>query len=200
MKRIANEDVGQVRRFLSFCFYKGLNLISDTEVLAKSTDFRLLDKKVVRDVKRLSERQRVFRTLVDWVGYSVKTLEFEAPKRAIGESRFNWMGLVRLAVNTVTSHSLFPLRFAGYLGTAMVTISGGLLLFMTADRLLFSIYGFTNLSFVIVGNTMLIGIVLICLGLIALYIGNIHIEVQNRPIFLIRESNVNNESVEAVSL
>ena len=194
MRRTGDEDKSFIRSIGSKIFYWMLTLISDTEILAKTTDFRLLDKSVVQAVSTFSERNRMFRALVDWTGFNRTTIDFIAPAREGGRPTYKTMGLVRLAINTFTTHSLFPLKVAGYFGIFLVTICLALLLSMTVDRLFFDYLGFSNLAFVIVANTLLIGFVLVCLGLIALYIGHIHIEVQNRPLYILKKSKTSNSS------
>ena len=175
------------RKFGSFVFYKILNLISDTEVIAKSTDFRLIDKEVVDTVNAYTERRRMMRALVDWSGYNRVILPFDSPNRHSGKPTYSYFQLLRLAINTFTAHSLFPLRAAGYLGIFLCVVFGLLFCVMGVDRLFFNHFGFTNLGFVIVVNSFLIGFVLSCLGLIALYIGTIHTEVLNRPLYIKRK-------------
>jgi hypothetical protein len=87
----------------------------------------------------------------------------------------------------MTSFSLFPLRITGYLGLLISACSGLLLVWMLISNYLLGLNIFTPLAVVVVFNTFLIGIVLMAIGLVALYIGTIHTEVINRPLYLIRE-------------
>jgi dolichol-phosphate mannosyltransferase len=185
-RRISIDNQPFLRRFGSSIFYKLLNSISNVEIIAQSTDFRLLDRIVIESLQSFTERNRMVRGIVDWMGFKKTHVDFEAPERIAGKSVYSYRKLMSLAVNSFTSFSLVPLKIGGYLGLFITSIAGLLLFFMTVDRLFLHFGNFTNLSFVLVANTFFVGVILIVLGLIALYVGNINIEVVGRPLYLIR--------------
>jgi dolichol-phosphate mannosyltransferase len=175
-----------LKRVSSALFYWLFNRVSETKAESGTTDFRLMDRKVIDAFRRLPERERMFRGLVDWMGFRRERVEFVANERANGTARYSYVKLFRLALNSFTSFSLFPLRFAGYLGIAITIISGVLLVFMLTSRI-WHPGMFTPVAVLAVSNMFLIGIVLVCLGLIALYIARIHHEVSGRPLYIVRE-------------
>ncbi|HIH0801093.1 glycosyltransferase family 2 protein [Vibrio cholerae] len=185
-KRIEIENRSFVKKIGSKAFYRIMSYISETEMVSGSTDFRLLDRKVVVELKRFTERNRLVRGMIDWVGYNKTYVEFSAPERLHGEAGYTLSKLFKLAVNSITSFSLLPLRIAGFLGGLISLVSTFLLFWMLIDKVILGQSTFTSISYVIVVNTFLIGLVLICLGFIALYIGNIHVEVVNRPLFIVK--------------
>jgi dolichol-phosphate mannosyltransferase len=176
-----------MRRVGSYFFYWILNKLSDVKMTPKTTDFRMIDKSVINILKRFTERNRMFRGLIDWIGPKTGYVEFIAPERNTGKARYSFKKLVNLALNSITSFSLLPLKVAGYIGLFISIVSVILFLVMLIVSFVLRSPFFSSLSFVIVCNTILIGIVLICLGFIALYIGQIHSEVINRPLYVIRE-------------
>ena len=89
-------------------------------------------------------------------------------------------------MNSLSSFSLFPLRLTGYLGLIIIALSGILLSIMLLNEWFFHWNYFTPIAIVVVGNTFLIGLVLCGLGMLAMYIGNIHTEVINRPLYIIK--------------
>jgi dolichol-phosphate mannosyltransferase len=129
----------------------------------------------------------MFRAIVDWVGFKKVYVEFHAPARSGGTSVYSFSKLRQLAVNSIISFSVWPLRITGYLGLLISSISTLLLLFMLGNYFIGSDQFFTSLGIVVVFNTLLIGLVLMCIGLVALYIGAIHTEVINRPLFIIQK-------------
>lgn len=189
-RRAPSSDGAITKRFASFAFYRIMQAISDTEIAERSTDFRLLDRTVVDAFRSMTERNRMVRGLIDWMGFKKTTVEFEAAPRTEGEASYGTLKRIRLAMNAITSFSLFPLKVAGYAGVAFSGGSALVLVGMTLDRLVFRSLGFTNIAFIAVANTFMIGLVLICLGLIALYIGNIHVEVLNRPLYIVRKKEL----------
>ena len=176
-----------LRRWGSSLFYWLINKVSSFEMTPKATDFRLYDRKVVLAFQRATERERLFRGIMDWMGFRRVIIEFKADAREHGEAGYSYSKLWALAVNSITSFSLWPLRLTGYLGVLIAGGSGLLLLWMLGNYLLTNKAIYTPLAIVVVANTFLIGIVLMAVGLVALYIGTIHTEVVNRPLYLVRE-------------
>ena len=168
-------------------FYFMLNNFSKLNIQQKATDFRLLDKQVVKVIKDFPERNRFFRGIIDWVGFKKTSIIFDSPDRAGGKSTFSFNGLFNLAVNSFTSFSLMPLKVTGYLGVAVTAISGILFLYMIITHLVLGLTLFTKLAYFVVFNTLLFGIVLVALGLIAWYIGSIHTEVSSRPLYIVQD-------------
>ena len=130
----------------------------------------------------------MYRGLTDWMGFKKKALIFDAKKRLDGgSSSYGYKALYELAVNSLTSFSVFPLKLVGYLGFLMTFIGGILFLFVLIDRFTINNFNFSNIAGILLVNTILIGIVLMSLGLMALYIARIHEEVQARPMYLVDE-------------
>lgn len=129
----------------------------------------------------------MFRGIMDWLGFRKAYVEFDAAARNAGEARYSYAKLWRLAINSITSFSLFPLKLTGYLGLLISVFSSLMLAWMLVSRFLLKSLFFSPLSIVVMANTFLIGIVLMAIGLVALYIGNIHMEVINRPLYVVRE-------------
>lgn len=179
-----------IKKLGSAIFYKIMNRISETKIVPHSTDYRLIDRKVADVFNSFTERQRMTRGLIDWLGFRRGYVYIEAGKRMQGKPAYNTRKLVGLALNSFTTHSLFPLRFAGYLGAFFMVIFGlaGVFtyveMFLLDDPLKLDITGTAMLGLLMLFT---IGIVLACLGLIALYIANIHGEVINRPLYVVRQ-------------
>ena len=95
--------------------------------------------------------------------------------------------LFRLALHSLTSFSFFPLKLVGYMGFLIVIAGGITLFFQLIDKLGITSFGFSNIGIVIVINTIMVGIVLMSLGLIGIYIANIHEEVIGRPLYIVKK-------------
>jgi len=191
--RKRNKGEGLVKKMGSYVFYKIINRISDTEIVSQATDFRLLDREVIDQFNVMTERNRMTRALIDWMGYKRQYINFEANERLHGKASYSFWKLLQLAFNSMISFSLFPLRIAGYLGITITVLSGLLGLFIFITKYISGIFYFSGPAILAVVILFPIGIVLICLGLIALYIANIHNEVSNRPLYIIRKSTSNIE-------
>jgi dolichol-phosphate mannosyltransferase len=187
-RRVKIDEQPLARRLGSRLFYSLLNSISEFKMEPGTTDFRLLDRIVIDALKRFTERNRLFRGLIDWMGFKKTTIEFEAPARHAGTARYSYARLFRLALNSFMAFSLVPLKLAGYVGFFVIIVFGGLLAFMAYDRFGGNnAFNFSPIAFVIVTNVIMNGIVLGCIGLVALYIGHIHTEVIGRPLYLVRK-------------
>ncbi|MCX6116393.1 MAG: glycosyltransferase family 2 protein, partial [Proteobacteria bacterium] len=188
MIRVESRKEPIARRIGSYLFYLILGLISETEILAKTTDFRLLNRSVVNELMKIDERHRMFRGLIDWLGFNKVQMEFVANERLQGVPVYSYLKLANLALNSFIGYSSLPLKLIGVLGAMIAMFSTFLFAFMIVthfiDRTWFN---FSSLSFVVVINTMLIGMVLSALGLMSLYISKIYAETQNRPLFVVRK-------------
>lgn len=177
-----------IKKLSSKLFYYLFNKISDFKLEPSTTDYRLLDRKVVKVFMKLEERNRIYRWLIDWLWFNKKALVFDAKPRVNWNSAsYNYIKLMKLATDSITSFSLFPLKVVWYLWMFITIFSSMLLVLMFVDRLMTLWLDFTNLAIVTVINTLLIWIVLMSLWLIALYIANIHDEVRWRPLYIIKE-------------
>ena len=186
-RRTSIEQQPWLRRCGSWFYYWLMGRISGLDIIPQTTDFRLYDAKVVAAFRHATERERMFRGIMDWMGFRRAVVEFHAEARQNGSAGYSYRKLIRLGVNGITSFSLWPLRLTGFLGVFITLGSALLLLWMLGHYLVNSELVYTPLAMVVVANTFLIGIVLMAIGLVALYIGNIHTEVINRPLYIIRE-------------
>jgi dolichol-phosphate mannosyltransferase len=190
--RNKNKGEGLVKKFGSILFYKIMNVIGETRITPRATDYRLLDNKVVLAFRRFTEHDRMTRGLIAWLGFKRDYVYFDASARIGGRARYSQAKLMKLALSSIVAHSLFPLKFAGYLGLIIVFLFGaaGFLLFVGKyifkNSFALSFSGTAQLAILIV---FLIGLVLACLGLVALYIANIKVEVANRPNYVVRKSS-----------
>ncbi|OGI22322.1 MAG: hypothetical protein A2808_00990 [Candidatus Moranbacteria bacterium RIFCSPHIGHO2_01_FULL_55_24] len=185
--RKKTKGINIMKKITSSLYYWMFKKMSSVATEPRSTDFRLMDKKVIEMFRRLPERGRMFRGLIDWMGFKRQRVEFDANERLHGKAGYSYQKLFRLAMNSFTSFSLLPLKLAGYLGLLITFFSGLLLLIMLAARWGFNPHLFTPLSVLATINIFLVGIVLISLGFIALYIARIHDEVIDRPLYIVRE-------------
>ena len=182
-KRTDNEDKGLRYKILGNTYYWILNSLSDVKIPRNMPDFRLLDKKYVLWINGLNETDRMFRGMLSLVGLQdAHIIEFAAPKRNAGETKYNFLKLYKLAIDSVIQFSVKPLRLATFIGVLGCVFS----IFFLA----YSIYnswvhnepktGFLTLLSVLI---FFCSLIIFFLGIIGEYIGRIHIEVKNRPLY-----------------
>lgn len=203
VKRYGKSE-GWFKRVTSDLFYGMLQPMSETEITPHAADYRLLDRRVINAFTELHEHNRLTRGLIDWLGFKRDYVQFEVSPRANGERSYTYRKLFALAINSFTAYSLMPLRLASYLGYFMLalTVPGGLLLIIDTYALHDPLgLHITSMGMLAVLIIFLIGVVLACMGFIALYIAHIHAEVTNRPLYVIRhqiESKQEDIEVESV--
>ncbi len=180
-------DYTLFKRTASNLFYKIMNVFADIEIPKGLTDFKLIDRKVVNEFLKFNEKSLMFRGLIEWLGFSKKYIEFDAPARLSGEAGYSFHKLYQLAINSFTSFSLLPLKIAGALGAIILLSSISLMLFMFITELI-GTQVFTPLAYFVVFNTFLTGTVLSSIGFTAIYIGRIHVQVVGRPLYIIQDS------------
>jgi len=185
----SSKNKNLLRKHGSRIFYTLLRLVGDSNFVPHGTDYRLLDRKVINAFNNCTERNRITRGLIDWLGFKRELIYFDAKERRYGKPTYSLSKLSKLFMNSFVSLSFFPLKLAGYLGlliTLIACLFGTFILteqYILRDPLQLHFSGSVQLAVI---NMFLVGIVLICLGLIALYIANMHTEILNRPFFIIR--------------
>ena len=182
-ERTDNEDKGLRYSVLGNTYYWILNSLSEVRIPRNMPDFRLLDKKYVLWINSLNETDRMFRGMLSLVGLQdAHVIPFAAPKRNAGETKYNFLKLYKLAIDSLIQFSIKPLRVATFIGILGCIFS---ILF-----LFYSIYiswvnhepktGFLTLLSVMI---FFCSLIIFFLGIIGEYIGRIHIEVKNRPLY-----------------
>lgn len=184
--RVNTEGVSWFKKLTSSIFYKLINAMSKVEIREGGSDFRLLDKKVVASFRRFQERARFIRGMISDIGYKQETIEFVAPKRFAGKSKFSLRKMLHFALDGITAYSKMPLRFALYIGVLLGLISLGLTMHVFYIKLftLEAVPGWATISASIL---FLGGLQLLGLGIIGEYVGRIFEEVKQRPLYLVRD-------------
>jgi dolichol-phosphate mannosyltransferase len=186
-----NQGEGLIKSAGSKLFYLLLKLVDGShDALPGSTDFRLIDRSVVDQYNLLTERNRISRNLMDWLGFKKTVIPFNAHARHSGKATYSYRKLVKLAIDGAITHSTRPLKLIGALGLLISSISFVLIIFLIIENYLLRdplSLAVTGTAFLAIFLSFLIGIVLACQGLLALYIENIYYEAQNRPLYIIRE-------------
>lgn len=184
-KRMDNQATSKLYKFCAKTFYYILNKLSDVKIMESAPDFRLLDRKYVEFLKGFNEQDRLFRGLLSWImpNDHVAMIEFIAPPRHSGKSKYNFFKSSKLAINSVLQFSVAPLRLATYFGLLTAFLSGLLGLYVLIEH--FFLNKPTPGYATIMTTVIFIGSVqLICLGILGEYIGKIHMEVKKRPLYV----------------
>ena len=152
--------------------------------MRSSSDFKLLDRKVVNVLLGLGERNTFFRALSFWAGFRSAKVEYEVQERAYGSSKWSFRSLIRYAVSNVTSFSTIPLQMVTVMGMVSILFSV-ILAVQTLVKYLMgtAVEGFTTVILLIL---IIGGFIMISLGIIGHYLARIYEEVKGRPRYIIR--------------
>ena len=175
-------------------FYKIMSRLIKMDMNA-SSDFKLLDRKVVDVLLALPERNTFFRALSFWAGFRTETVSYEVQERKYGKSRWSVWSLIQYAVSNATSFSTLPLQLVTAMGM-MTLVFSVILAVQTLVRFLMgdSVEGFTTVILLIL---IIGGLLMLSLGIIGHYIARIYEEVKGRPKYIISKvtKNVQGEVV-----
>lgn len=186
--RNSNQKEGVIKKLGSKAFYQLFNSTSGTELVPRSTDYRLIDRVVLDEFLKFTERQRITRGLIDWLGFEREYIHFDSPARLAGQASYKTGQLIKLAMNSFTSLSLKPLFFFGWVG-GVITVSALLLgLFVLIEQVILGDplgLGFTGTALLGILMTFLVGLVLISQSVLAVYLSHVHKQTQDRPLFVV---------------
>jgi len=175
-----------LKRAIAFVFYRVFRRMSNIDVPVDAGDFRLMSRRVVDILKAMPERNRYLRGLASWVGFDQARVMYARDERYRGERKYTLWQSTRLAFDGITSFSHFPLRLAVYLGLVVSLVGflyGAIIIIL---GLVFGrvVPGWTTLMAAVI---FLGGVQLVVVGIIGEYIGRIYVEVQQRPLYLIKQ-------------
>lgn len=171
-------------RVITRAFYRLAGWLTGHD-LQDASDFKLLDRRVVNEWRRLGERATFFRGLVSWLGFRRTQLLFEVPPRHTGHSRWSLRSLTSLAIHAVTSFSALPLQVITVLGVVTLLIAAAVGL--QALRLWYNGSALPGFTTVILLELIIGGFLMVSLGIIGTYIARIYDEVKGRPRYVVRD-------------
>lgn len=194
-ERLDNKQNSKLREAGGRCFYKLMSAITNLE-FRNVSDFALYKRNVVNALKKLPERERYLRGMIQWIGFKRKYVPYVVESRKAGQPKYNIKKLTKLVLSGVTSFSAFPLRIAFWAG-----------LFILLASILFSGYvivdHYINPNPLIAGWATLVILVLflgsiqlMVLGIVGEYMYKMFNEVKGRPLYIVSETcNIENGSV-----
>ena len=189
-RRITRKGEPKIKSFFSHRYYRFFNRISKIEIVEGGTDYRVMTRQVVDAILQLEEYNRFTKGLFQWVGFDTKWIEYENVERVAGETTWSLLGLIAYSVEGIVAFSTLPLTLAALIGTLVSIIAFAYMIFIIAKYLLFSdpVQGFaTTMSAIL----LLGGLQLLFIGIVGKYLEKTYFETKNRPIFIVKETNIN---------
>lgn len=193
VRRVNRSKEPIVRSVCARTFYRVINTISDTKIVDGARDYQVMKRCVVDAILSMGEYNRFFKGISSWVGFNTEWFEYQNEERVGGSSSWNFVGLVRYALEGISSFSSAPLLLASGAGIVCFLVALVLILFIVVRALLFGdpVPGWPSTACIIL---LIGGIQLLCIGILGQYVSRIYLEVKNRPIYVLRESNTEREA------
>ena len=184
--RESTADASLFKNFTSAVYYKIINTVSEVHITPGGSDFRLMDKSAVQAFCLYRERARFLRGMINNLGFKYTVVEFVAPPRFAGTSKYNFRKMLHFALDGITAFSNVPLRWALYAGFFLGF--GSLLLLLHVAYVKYvaqdAIPGWSTLA---VSVLFLGGIQLVGIGIVGEYVGRVFEEVKQRPLYIVSE-------------
>ncbi|MGI5893596.1 MAG: glycosyltransferase family 2 protein [Candidatus Merdivicinus sp.] len=175
--RLSRKGEKPIRSFFASLFYKWNNRLSSTKIVEGGQDFRFMSRKVVEAVLQLSETNRFTKGIFNWVGFQTKYIPYENVERAAGQSKWSFYNLLRYSLEGILAFTTAPLL--------LPLLFGGILLAVGVGCLLATLI--SSLPCIYAVLCFLVGIQLVCLGIVAQYFAKMYWEVKKRPIYIAKE-------------
>ena len=171
-----------LKKYTALMFYKTMNILG-AHIMPNHSDYRLVSKRALNILEQYPEKALFLRGFFSEVGLKNSYVHFDVKPRMAGESKYNFMSLMGLALNGITSYSVVPLRFVAVLGFFMALFG-----FVVGCETVFEKLVWNNSPNGWATTVILLcvfgGIQLFCLGLIGEYVGQVYREVKGRPRYL----------------
>lgn len=188
-RRVTRKGEPPIRSFFARLFYRLMNRLSRTELVDGARDYRLMSRKFVNALLSLQEYNRFSKGLFGWVGFRTKWLEYENIERVAGETKWSFWKLLLYAIEGMVAFSTVPLVLSTVIGLlfCLGALCGGV--FVIIRQLLFNdpVQGWASIVSLIL---FLGGIQLLCIGILGQYLAKTYLEVKNRPVYVVGETNM----------
>ena len=174
-----------MHRFAAKTFYAIISRATGID-MSRASDFKLLDRKAVNVILTMREKRAFFRALSSWVGFRTTEVSYEVRERTAGESKWSTWSLMKYAVSNITAFTAMPLHLVTVFGVLTLLTSVVLGIIALVQKIAgTALGGFTT---VIILLLFLGSLIMISLGIIGYYVGNIYEEIKDRPRYIIADT------------
>ena len=185
MQRKTRAGESWIKRRTARAFYSLMGCIGPVKMPDNVGDFRLLSRRALDALSRMSERNRMMKGMFAWIGFSVKDIPFDRDARRAGTTKWNYIQLFNLALEGITSFSIAPLKVASIAGLLVSLAAFFYGAVVAAKALVWGdpVPGYPSLMVVIL---FIGGLQLLAIGIVGEYLGRIFMETKNRPLYLVK--------------
>ncbi|MDD5213891.1 MAG: glycosyltransferase family 2 protein [Candidatus Gracilibacteria bacterium] len=181
--RRINRNDNFVKKYTAILYYKFHSKISDTDIPRNVGDFRLIDKKVLKEFIKLSEKDRYIRGMFARMGFKTAFVNFNRPERIYGETGYTWKKMIKLAMDGILNFSTFPLKIGAIIGFFIMFISFLFFCYIFIDAV-FNKVPYPLYKWLSVIGFGFMGLQFVFMWIMGEYIGRIYNETRDRPIYI----------------
>ncbi len=186
-KRKTRKGEPILRSFFSRMFYKIINKMTSTEIVNGARDYRLMSRKMVDSILEVTEYNRFSKGIFSWVGFKTKWIAYDNIERAAGKTKWNFWKLFKYSIEGITAFTTTPLVMSAVIGIIFCIIAFIMILFVIFKTLMYGdpVSGWPSTICIIL---FVSGVQLFCLGIMGEYLAKEYMEVKNRPIYIVKET------------
>lgn len=154
--------------------------------MSRASDFKLLDRRAVNVILTMREKRAFFRALSSWVGFTTAEVSYEVRERTAGESKWSTWSLMKYAVSNITAFTAMPLHLVTFFGALTLLVSLVMGVIALVQKFMgIALGGFTT---VIILLLFIGSLIMLSLGIIGYYLGNIYEEIKDRPRYIVADT------------
>ena len=182
-----HKDYSFIRKFFTKCWYKLIGMISSTPQVPGARDFRLMKRKMVDAIISMGEYNRYSKGIFSFVGFNTKWIDYTAPGRVAGVTKWSFWKLFKYALEGILAFSTTPLILAALVGLIFCLIAFAAIIFIIVKTIVWgdSVSGWPSLACIII---FVGGLQLFFFGIMGMYMSKLYLEVKKRPIYIISET------------
>ena len=170
-------------------FYRLLSKLTSISIPVDTGDFRMIDKKIVEVLREMPEKNKYLRGQISWVGFNQTFVEYNREERQAGTTGYTYRKMLNFALDGITSFSDVPLKVVTYFGFFVSIIAFLVSIYALIVKLVWndSVAGWSSLMIAIL---FIGGIQMIAVGIIGEYLSRMNHNIRNRPLYIIKDSNI----------
>ena len=166
-------------------FYWTFSKLSGTHMDPAVGTFRIIKKHVVLAFRKMGESHRLFSGMLQWLGFNVGYVDVEHPDRYEGKTSYTMHRLLKLAADGIVSFSIRPLLLGLGIGATFALLSFLYGMYLVLRLILTGPFGVQGWVSTVLLVSFLGGLILLCLGILGLYVGRVFQQVKGRPVYVI---------------
>ncbi len=185
--RSKRNEESALKRMTSWSFYRLMRRLAKIDLPKDTGDFRLMDRKVVEAFNAFPERNRFVRGMICWTGFKATGVDFVRAPRFAGKTKYNYLKLLRLAIDSITGFTTAPLKIATWLGVLIFTGALGWIAVVILQYVFWRDYRQPGYTFLAIAILFLGGVQIFLIGMVGEYLARTYEQVQGRPLYIVSD-------------